>query len=163
MLASAHGCCLRVDVGRFRWYRPPELLFGARYYSTTVDIWSVGCILAELMLRIPYLPGESDMDQLKTIFRALGTPTEDEWPVRRSALSLLPFSISHGFFLAFQIQQGHTKLPDYVPVGQFQKAPLRDLFTAASADCLNLLGKCLLYEPRRRISAKEVSCVSGTP
>jgi hypothetical protein len=50
------------------------------------------------------------------------------------------------------------KLPDYVPVGQFQKAPLRDLFTAASADCLNLLGKCLLYEPRRRISAKEVGC-----
>jgi len=113
-----------------RWYRPPELLFGARYYSTSVDIWSVGCIFAELMLRIPYLPGESDMDQLKTIFRALGTPTEDEWP-------------------------GHTKLPDYVPVGQFQKAPLRDLFTAASADCLNLLGKCLLYEPRRRIGAKE--------
>ncbi|KAF9645608.1 Pkinase-domain-containing protein, partial [Thelephora ganbajun] len=113
-----------------RWYRPPELLFGARYYSTAVDIWSVGCIFAELMLRTPYLPGESDMDQLKTIFRALGTPTEDEWP-------------------------GHTKLPDYVPVGQFQKAPLRDLFTAASADCLNLLGKCLLYEPRRRISAKE--------
>jgi len=113
-----------------RWYRPPELLFGARYYSTAVDIWSVGCIFAELMLRTPYLPGESDMDQLKTIFRALGTPTEDEWP-------------------------GHTKLPDYVPVGQFQKAPLRDLFTAATADCLNLLGKCLLYEPRRRISTKE--------
>lgn len=65
-----------------RWYRPPELLFGSRYYSSAVDIWSVGCIFAELMLRIPYLPGESDMDQLKTIFRALGTPTEEEWPVR---------------------------------------------------------------------------------
>jgi serine/threonine protein kinase len=65
-----------------RWYRPPELLFGCRYYSTAVDIWSVGCIFAELMLRTPYLPGESDMDQLKTIFRALGTPTEEEWPVR---------------------------------------------------------------------------------
>ena len=64
-----------------RWYRPPELLFGARYYSSAVDIWSVGCIFAELMLRIPYLPGESDMDQIKTIFRALGTPTEQEWPV----------------------------------------------------------------------------------
>ena len=64
-----------------RWYRPPELLFGCRYYSTAVDIWSVGCIFAELMLRTPYLPGESDMDQLKTIFRALGTPTEEEWPV----------------------------------------------------------------------------------
>ena len=64
-----------------RWYRPPELLFGCRYYGTGVDIWSVGCIFAELMLRIPYLPGESDMDQLKTIFRALGTPTEEDWPV----------------------------------------------------------------------------------
>jgi serine/threonine protein kinase len=79
--------CFAVPWGRmslclFRWYRPPELLFGCRYYSTAVDIWSVGCIFAELMLRIPYLPGESDMDQLKTIFRALGTPTEEEWPVR---------------------------------------------------------------------------------
>lgn len=64
-----------------RWYRPPELLFGCRYYSTAVDIWSVGCIFAELMLRTPYLPGESDMDQLKTTFRALGTPTEEDWPV----------------------------------------------------------------------------------
>ncbi|EIW58669.1 CMGC/CDK/CDK7 protein kinase [Trametes versicolor FP-101664 SS1] len=113
-----------------RWYRPPELLFGCRYYSTAVDIWSVGCIFAELMLRTPYLPGETDMDQLKTIFRALGTPTEDDWP-------------------------GHTKLPDYVPVGQFAKTPFRDLFTAASSDCLNLLGKCLIYDPRRRISAKD--------
>lgn len=65
----------------YRWYRPPELLFGCRYYSAAVDIWSVGCIFAELMLRIPYLPGESDMDQLNTIFRALGTPTEEDWPV----------------------------------------------------------------------------------
>ncbi|KAJ3721057.1 kinase-like domain-containing protein [Lentinula raphanica] len=113
-----------------RWYRPPELLFGSRYYGSAVDIWSVGCIFAELMLRTPYLAGETDMDQLKTIFRALGTPTEQEWP-------------------------GHTKLPDYVPVGQFPKTPLRDLFTAASADTLNLLSKCLLYEPRKRISARE--------
>jgi len=113
-----------------RWYRPPELLFGCRYYSTAVDMWSVGCIFAELMLRIPYLPGESDMDQLKTIFRALGTPTEEDWP-------------------------GHTKLPDYVPVGQFPKPPMRDLFTAATADCLNLLAKFFIYEPRKRISAKD--------
>ncbi|KAG2129199.1 Pkinase-domain-containing protein [Suillus bovinus] len=113
-----------------RWYRPPELLFGCRYYSSAVDIWSVGCIFAELMLRTPYLPGESDMDQLKTIFRALGTPTEEDWP-------------------------GHTKLPDYVPVGQFPRTPLRDLFTAASGDTLNLLSRFLVYEPRRRISARD--------
>lgn len=113
-----------------RWYRPPELLFGCRYYSTAVDMWSVGCIFAELMLRTPYLPGESDMDQLKTIFRALGTPTEEEWP-------------------------GHTKLPDYVPVGQFTKSSMRDLFTAATADCSNLLSKFFIYEPRKRISARD--------
>ncbi|EIM86789.1 Pkinase-domain-containing protein [Stereum hirsutum FP-91666 SS1] len=113
-----------------RWYRPPELLFGCRYYSSAVDIWSVGCIFAELMLRIPYIAGESDMDQIKKTFMALGTPTEQDWP-------------------------GHKKLPDYVPVGNFQRTPLRDVFTAASTDTLDLLGKCLLYEPRRRISAKE--------
>lgn len=55
--------------------------------------------------------------------------------------------------------QGHTKLPDYVPVGQFPKPPMRDLFTAASADTLNLLGKCLVYEPRKRISALDVRAI----
>jgi serine/threonine protein kinase len=76
----------------FRWYRPPELLFSCRFYSSAVDIWSAGCIFAELMLRIPYLPGESDMDQLKTIFRALGTPTEEDWPVG-AYIHYIPFSI----------------------------------------------------------------------
>jgi len=52
--------------------------------------------------------------------------------------------------------QGHTKLPDYVSVGQFPRTPLRDLFTAASADTLNLLSKCIIYEPRKRISARDV-------
>ena len=75
-----------------RWYRPPELLFGCRYYGSTVDMWSVGCIFAELMLRVPYLPGESDMDQLKTIFRALGTPTEEDWPVSPVSLHVLALS-----------------------------------------------------------------------
>lgn len=93
-----------------RWYRPPELLFGCRYYSTAVDIWSVGCIFAELMLRIPYLPGESDMDQLKTIFRALGTPTEDDWPA------------CSPFFLVFQKKK--TSFSDPFPL--FVK-PYRDI------------------------------------
>ena len=83
------------NISRKRWYRPPELLFGSRYYSSAVDIWSVGCIFAELMLRIPYLPGESDMDQLKTTFRALGTPTEEEWPVCHLYISLSCVTYSH--------------------------------------------------------------------
>lgn len=90
-----------------RWYRSPELLFGARMYGVGVDMWAVGCILAELLLRvhktllqrvflffypcsclcmspllqIPFLAGDSDLDQLTKIFEALGTPTEDTWPV----------------------------------------------------------------------------------
>lgn len=64
-----------------RWYRPPELLWGARHYSTAVDIWSMGTIMVELVLRVPFLAGESDLDQLKKTFHAMGTPTEQDWPV----------------------------------------------------------------------------------
>jgi hypothetical protein len=71
----------------------------------------------------------------------------------RNGESLLLQSFLSTFYVA---PQGHTKLPDYVSVGQFPKTPLRDLFTAASADTLNLLSRCISYEPRRRISAKEV-------
>lgn len=52
-----------------RWYRAPELLFGARNYGTGVDVWAVGCILAELLLRIPFVAGETDLDQLAKIFQ----------------------------------------------------------------------------------------------
>ena len=52
-----------------RWYRAPELLFGAKKYGVGVDIWAVGCILAELLLRIPFLAGETCLDQLSKIFQ----------------------------------------------------------------------------------------------
>lgn len=64
-----------------RWYRSPELLFGAKAYGTGVDMWSVGCIIGELLLRKPIFPGESDIDQLVKIFNVLGTPKEEDWPV----------------------------------------------------------------------------------
>ena len=64
-----------------RWYRAPELLFGARKYGTGIDIWAIGCILAELLLRVPLLAGESDLDQLDKMTRLFGTPTEELWPV----------------------------------------------------------------------------------
>lgn len=65
-----------------RWYRAPELLFGARMYGTGVDIWAVGCIIAELVIRIPFFQGTSDLDQLCKIFQVLGVPDENNWPVR---------------------------------------------------------------------------------
>jgi len=50
-----------------RWYRPPELFYKARYYSGAVDVWSVGCVFAELVLRMPFIAGLSDIDQVDKI------------------------------------------------------------------------------------------------
>lgn len=116
-----------------RWYRPPELFFGAKLYHYGVDIWSVACIFAELMLRTPYLPGESDLDQINTIFRALGTPTEEEWK-----------NVSY--------------LPDYVSYQKYPKTPLNTLFTAASKDAIDLMEKMFVYDPLKRPSCEE--CLS---
>ncbi|KAJ3220395.1 Cyclin-dependent kinase 11A [Dinochytrium kinnereticum] len=62
------------------WYRAPELLLGAKDYSTAVDMWSLGCIFAELVNKEPMAPGRSEIDQLNKIFKLLGTPNEKIWP-----------------------------------------------------------------------------------
>lgn len=62
------------------WYRAPELLLGTDSYNQAVDIWSVGCILAELILREPLFCGKNEMDQLEKIFAVLGNPSEQTWP-----------------------------------------------------------------------------------
>lgn len=61
-----------------RYYRAPELIFGATEYTTAIDMWSVGCVLAELLLRQPLFPGESAVKQLVEIIKVLGTPTREE-------------------------------------------------------------------------------------
>ncbi|MCD9641168.1 hypothetical protein HAX54_027114, partial [Datura stramonium] len=61
-----------------RYYRAPELIFGATEYTNAIDIWSVGCVLAELLLGQPLFPGESGVDQLVEIIKVLGTPTREE-------------------------------------------------------------------------------------
>ncbi|KAE8733615.1 Cyclin-dependent kinase C-2 [Hibiscus syriacus] len=66
------------------WYRAPELLLGATYYSTAVDLWSTGCILAELYAGKPIMPGRTEVEQLHKIFKLCGSPSEDYW--RKSKL-----------------------------------------------------------------------------
>ncbi|XP_038877595.1 shaggy-related protein kinase theta isoform X2 [Benincasa hispida] len=61
-----------------RYYRAPELIFGATEYTNAIDMWSVGCVMAELLLGQPLFPGESGVDQLVEIIKILGTPTREE-------------------------------------------------------------------------------------
>uniref|UniRef100_A0A674HTG4 Cell division protein kinase 5 n=1 Tax=Taeniopygia guttata TaxID=59729 RepID=A0A674HTG4_TAEGU len=88
-LARAFGIpvrCYSAEVVTL-WYRPPDVLFGAKLYSTSIDMWSAGCIFAELAnAGRPLFPGNDVDDQLKRIFRLLGTPTEEQWP----AMAKLP-------------------------------------------------------------------------
>nr|DAD20956.1 TPA_asm: hypothetical protein HUJ06_022419 [Nelumbo nucifera] len=66
------------------WYRPPELLLGATHYGIAVDLWSTGCILAELYAGKPIMPGRTEVEQLHKIFKLCGSPSEEYW--RKSKL-----------------------------------------------------------------------------
>lgn len=131
-LAKFYGSPNRINTNQVvtRWYRAPELLFGAKQYATGVDIWAVGCILAELLLRVPFLPGESDLDQLTRIFQVFGTPTEEIWP-------------------------GLKLLPDYIQFKMFPLVPLRNIFTAAADDLLDVADKMLALYPLNRCNCTE--------
>lgn len=61
-----------------RYYRAPELIFGATDYGQTIDVWSVGCVIGELLLGQPIFPGDSGVDQLVEIIKVLGTPSRDQ-------------------------------------------------------------------------------------
>ena len=81
-LARAFGIPLRTYTHEVvtLWYRSPEILLGSKHYSTAVDMWSVGCIFAEMVNRHPLFPGDSEIDEIFRIFRTLGTPNEETWP-----------------------------------------------------------------------------------
>ncbi|KAF3668899.1 Cyclin-dependent kinase D-1 [Capsicum annuum] len=113
-----------------RWYRAPELLFGAKQYGPGVDVWAAACIFAELLLRRPFLQGNSDIDQLGKIFAAFGTPKPSQW-------------------------NDMVHLPDYVEYQYVPGQPLKTLFPTATEDCLDLLSKMFMYDPKARISAQQ--------
>ncbi|KAJ2711851.1 TFIIH complex serine/threonine-protein kinase subunit kin28 [Coemansia spiralis] len=113
-----------------RWYRAPELLLGATNYTGAVDMWAMGCVFAELLLRTPYLPGDSDLDQLTMILKARGTPSEDDWP-------------------------GMGKLPMAFKFEKHVKPQFSELFPGASDDALDLMNRMLAFNPASRISAAD--------
>ena len=114
------------------WYRAPEVLLGSPRYSCPVDIWSVGCIFAEMSTRKPLFQGDSEIDQLFRMFRILKTPTEDIWP-------------------------GVTSLPDYKNTFPcWSTNQLANQLKNLSREGIDLIQKMLIYDPVHRISAKDV-------
>lgn len=120
-----------------RWYRPPELLFQARHYSGVVDVWSMGMVFAELILRAPFLPGNSDAHQLNLICTTIGTPNEENWP-------------------------GVSKLDNFISFDKAASIPVRgkefylQRFGTAGSLGVDLLMSMLALDPRKRCTARQV-------
>ncbi|KAJ4780067.1 Cyclin-dependent kinase 2 [Rhynchospora pubera] len=112
------------------WYRAPEVLLGITHYSTGVDMWSVGCIFAEMVRRQALFPGDSELQQLLHIFRLLGTPTEKQWP-------------------------GVTTLKDWHEYPQWKPQDMARAVPTLESEGVDLLSRMLQFDPAERISAKE--------
>jgi serine/threonine protein kinase len=115
------------------WYRCPELLMQFNEYATPIDLWSVGCIFAELAMKDALFKGQNEMQQLMEIFRILGTPTEETWP-----------GISQ------------TNVFKQYKWPMMPKMNLRDFIGSELVDDLglDLLWKMLEYDPTKRITAR---------
>lgn len=113
-----------------RYYRAPELIFGATNYTTKIDVWSAACVMAEMIVGQPLFPGESGVDQLVEIIKILGTPTKE------------------------QIKSMNPNYTEY-KFPQIKPIPLSKIFKKMSNDCINFLAKVLEYSPNERISCVE--------
>lgn len=112
-----------------RWYRSPEVMCSAGFYDEKVDLWSVGCIFAELLLRRPLFPGQNYLDQLKIIFEVMGTPKDYDWIKTPEAKKWVKKLKPHS------------------------GKDLKSLFKNITDDALDLIRKMLLLDPNARISA----------
>jgi len=113
------------------WYKAPEVLLGTKFYTTSVDIWSIGCIFAEMLKGRALFPGDSEIDQLFRIFRTMGTPDEVIWP-------------------------GVSQLPDYKPTfPKWTGSDFKEMFPKLEKDGMDLLLDLMTYDPAKRISAKK--------
>eukprot|EP00929_Paragymnodinium_shiwhaense_P005927 TRINITY_DN10857_c0_g1_i1.p1 TRINITY_DN10857_c0_g1~~TRINITY_DN10857_c0_g1_i1.p1 ORF type:complete len:356 (-),score=81.86 TRINITY_DN10857_c0_g1_i1:380-1375(-) len=116
------------------WYRAPEILLGSALYSIPVDLWSVGCVIAEMASGAPLFPGDSEIDTIFKMFQKLGTPTLDVWP-------------------------GLKDLPDFKKT--FPTWPnkgwagIRNIQAKMGGDGVDLLTQIMQYNPPKRLSARQ--------
>ncbi|CAG7833948.1 unnamed protein product [Allacma fusca] len=115
-----------------RWYRAPEVLLRAAFYSSPIDIWAVGCIMAELYTFRPLFPGTSEIDEIFKICSILGTPNVTDWP--------------EAYTLAKQM---NFRFP------QFEATPIQKIVPNASKEAIYLLEDMLRWNPKHRPSANQ--------
>jgi len=115
------------------WYRSPEILLGTVEYSLPVDIWSCGCIIAEMATLSPLFPGDSEIGTIFKIFKKLGTPSAAQWP----SLEKLP--------------DMKKTFPQWTFKGWDSINRLNEVL---GQDGIRVVATCLDYDPEKRISAR---------
>ena len=113
------------------WYRAPELLFGAKHYGRSVDIWSYGCVLAELLAREPLFPGRGEFDMLQRIIERRGTASEEVW-------------------------KDCTALPNYLEFTKHERVLLKELPMFKSCGSVQFLEELLTLDPKKRPKSAQV-------
>ncbi|XP_055120113.1 serine/threonine-protein kinase MAK isoform X3 [Symphalangus syndactylus] len=115
-----------------RWYRAPEVLLRSSVYSSPIDVWAVGSIMAELYMLRPLFPGTSEVDEIFKICQVLGTPKKSDWP--------------EGYQLASSM---NFRFPQCVPIN------LKTLIPNASNEAIQLMTEMLNWNPKKRPSASQ--------
>jgi mitogen-activated protein kinase 1/3 len=138
-----------------RWYRAPEVILGKKRYTKAVDLWSVGCILAELIGRKPIFPGRDSFHQITLICSALGTPTTNQ--VNGSSKNSAPVAAAPVPLKGAAGTGGaHGPTDDYISaLPKKPKVPFQQLYPKASASACDLLDKLLVFDPDKRLTVEE--------
>lgn len=116
-----------------RWYRSPEILLGSTRYSTAIDIWAVGCLLAEMICGKPILPGSSTMNQIEKIIQLFGPPSNEDVESMKSQ------------FATIMLQ----KIP---PVSH---SNLLEVCSDKDKEAIEFINKCMKLNPTKRLTAKQ--------